>query len=59
MIAQTQIRSSLNGWMTMWIFWIGYALCQILVSGIGIMLPAMTAEMRLSPAQAGTLGAIG
>jgi len=43
----------------MWIFWIGVALNQILMAGLGIMLPAMRAEMGFGLSQAGTLRAIG
>jgi predicted MFS family arabinose efflux permease len=43
----------------MGIFWTGYALSQVLVSGIGLMLPAISADLNLSAAQAGTVGAVG
>lgn len=43
----------------MWICWIGIALNQILMFGLGIVLPDITAEMNLSASQAGALGAVG
>ena len=42
----------------MWISWIGLCLNQTFYA-IGIVLPAMMAELGFGPSQAGTLGAIG
>ena len=47
-----------GGWLTMWISWIGLCLNQTFYA-IGIVLPAMMAELGFGPSQAGTLGAIG
>ena len=47
------------GWLTMWVFWFGLVPSQVLMAGIGLMLPPMMADLHFDTVQAGTLGAIG
>jgi predicted MFS family arabinose efflux permease len=48
-----------RGWSTMIIFWLGLALSQVLIYGLGLVLPGMMEDLQFDTVKAGTLGAIG